>query len=122
MKNKLIASIFCSFTSIPFLFSLKYGLYDLNGLQWSMSWNNEVTIWGLIFITFSIIGIFYYYYANDKQMDKYFYFLLLYSFFLLTPYLYDFFKCGLGPSSKGDNSQIQLIDFWFKGSLGKFSN
>jgi len=122
LKYKLITLIFCTFTSIPFLFSLKYGLYDLNGLQWSMTWNNEVTIWGLIFITFSIFGILYYYYANEKQIDKYFYVLLLYSFILITPYFYNFLKCGLGPSSQADSSQIQLIGFWLEGCFGKFPN
>jgi hypothetical protein len=110
MKVILTVIVLISLSLVPEFISWYQFLVN-GGLNWPMSWSNEKVFWGLVFIAFSVAGICVAFRNKEKHPNLLAASLVL-SALAIAPAIYNYAQHGLGPSSKTDNKDLSLYEFW----------
>lgn len=91
-----------------------YHLIHNGGMQWPMIWGNETRAWSAIFsllaLNGSALAI-----VIRKQTPYRSTLLMLFASTIVALSMYALVWQGLGPSSKGDDDELHLKDFWSSG-------
>ncbi len=106
MKKCAINTALALLPIVPsFLGLLHFILYG--GLQWSMIWNNEAAMWGVLLCPFALIALY-------KAIKNKHWLLTVLPAVSIAFVVAVLFKNGLGASSKSDAPNLDLVAFWYQ--------
>ena len=112
-RSLIIAVLFVSMSLIPSTIAV-YQLVSNGNLGWPMVWGNELVVWGAIFSLLAVIGIVLAIAYRAKTPKGSIAVALLASFIVVYS-LFRLVSHGIGPASKGDVDNLQLMEFWSSG-------
>lgn len=106
MKKTAVNIVFTLIPLVPSFLGLLHTLLN-GGRQWSMTWNNEAAMWGMLLCPFAFIVM----YNAIKNKRWSITVLPAVSITFVVAVLY---KNGLGASSKSDAPYLELVAFWYQ--------
>lgn len=88
-----------------------YEFMNTGGLHFPMIWGNERIAWSAIFSVFALLGALIAL-INKSRMPKSSAVLMVVAFVVVIFSIFELSSQGIGPSSKGDDRELQLLEFW----------
>lgn len=109
-KPLLFAMLLIMLSQVPNGIAV-YEFMNTGGLNFPMVWGNERIAWSAIFSIFALLGALI---ALIKKngIPKRSAILVVVASIVVIFSIYELFSRGIGPSSKGDDKELRLIEFW----------